>query len=90
MTLGASVSSLGVYLGARWRELRGRHDPPNFAASTLRAFFIHALGFSNRKQQLLFDFRPPRPQAICMETTMRWITETLVEGKTPRGALRTG
>ncbi|KAI6188303.1 3-beta hydroxysteroid dehydrogenase/isomerase domain and NAD(P)-binding domain-containing protein [Aphelenchoides besseyi] len=76
-----------------WHEWFRNPNSPQFSLSAFRLLFVYAVGFSNRKQQLIFEFRPTVPAKELMERTLNWIAENLSDGrKSTRSSsvLRTG
>ncbi|KAI6196995.1 3-beta hydroxysteroid dehydrogenase/isomerase domain and NAD(P)-binding domain-containing protein [Aphelenchoides besseyi] len=76
-----------------WHEWFRNPNSPQFSLSAFRLLFLYAVGFSNRKQQLIFEFRPTVPAKELKKRTLNWIAENLGDGrKSTRSSsvLRTG
>ncbi|KAI6242792.1 3-beta hydroxysteroid dehydrogenase/isomerase domain and NAD(P)-binding domain-containing protein [Aphelenchoides fujianensis] len=81
----APGSSLAVQYGRTlWNEWVRGGSSSQFSLSALRLLFIYAIGFTNRKQQLIFKFRSPITQEDAFKRTLQWISANLVDGKPAR------
>ncbi|CAD5215427.1 unnamed protein product [Bursaphelenchus xylophilus] len=78
ISLKSSFSFLSIYLQTAYAQTKLnlfgiQPEKPVYNMGALRLFVIYAIGFSNRKQQLMFKSRPQFTQEEAMERTARWI-----------------
>lgn len=79
------------YARTLWAELRqrwaGREQcQPTLSLSGLRFLFVYALGFSNRRQQLMFSSRPAQSQEALLERYADWLRRQAAAEKEGEGA----
>jgi hypothetical protein len=61
-----------------------REEGNEFSLTAFRFLFIYAAGFSNRKQQLIFKFRPQIPQSQLFKRFTDWVQSNSANNGEPQ------
>jgi hypothetical protein len=81
MSLAEPSGLVWNYARIAWKDyVSGQTSQAEFSLTAFRFLFIYAAGFSHRKQQLIFDFRPESQSQLFVRTA-NWIEANLNDGK---------